>query len=223
MKNTNAHTSRESWLRAATEELRPDFEKLGYRLPEKIRFAIAFTSTGKRGHLAGECWHPESSDDQHYEVIIRADISDPVEVLGVLVHEVVHTLLPSTVKHGKEFKNIAQRIGLEGAMRHTQPTPLLRQRLQAIAANLGPLPHAKLNFKIASDVPKKQQTRHLKAECGATGCGYLIQLSAKWAKAALPICPMNPKHGKLVCVLPDETGEEEDNSQSATRTNLSQS
>jgi hypothetical protein len=205
MKSTNVYTSRESWLRAATDELRPDFENIGCPLPEKIRFAIAFTSTGKRGHMAGECWHPESSDDQHYEIILRADISDPVEVLGVLVHELVHTLLPATVNHGKGFRALALRIGLEGAMRHTQPTPLLKQRLQAIAANLGELPHAKLNFMGSSDVPKREQTRHLKAECGATGCGYTFQISAKWARAALPICPMNPKHGKLVCDLPDDS------------------
>jgi hypothetical protein len=221
MKNTNTHTSRESWLRAGAEELRPDFEKLKLSLPEKMRFSIAFTSTGKRGHVAGECWHPEFSGDQHYEVIIRIDKDDPVEILGILVHELIHSLLLPTDKHGKKFKLIARRIGLEGGMRHTRPTPLLIQRLQAIAANLGPLPHAKLNYSRASDVPKKQQTRHLKAECGATGCGYLIQLSAKWAKAALPVCPMNPKHGKLVCALPDGTGEEEDSPQTATEPNLS--
>lgn len=203
MKSTNAHTTREGWLRAATSELHQDFERLGFTLPEKIRFAIAFTSTGKRGHRTGECWHPEASDDQHHEIIIRADLFDPVEVLSELTHQLIHSLLPPTVKHGKEFRNIAQRIGFEGAMRHPQPTPLLKQRLQAIAANLGELPHAKLNFVGSSDVPKTQQTRHLKAECGANGCGYTFQISAKWAKAALPVCPMNPKHGRLVCDVPD--------------------
>ena len=46
MKNTNAYTTRESWLRAATNELRPYFEKLGYKLPENIKFALAFTCGG---------------------------------------------------------------------------------------------------------------------------------------------------------------------------------
>jgi hypothetical protein len=216
MKTPNTHTTRESWLRAATDELRSDFKKLGYSLPEKIRFAIAFTSTGKRGHIPGECWHPEASDDQHYEVIIRADIAEPVEVLGVLMHELVHSLLPQAAKHGKEFRAVAHRIGLEGVMRHTKPTPLLKQRLQVIAANLGPLPHAKLNFRGGSDVPTRQQTRHLKAECGAKGCGYRVQISAKWAKAALPVCPVNIKHGKLVCTLPTEEIANGDNPLTAT-------
>jgi hypothetical protein len=211
MKNTNTHTSRESWLRAGAEELRPDFEKLKLTLPEKMRFSIAFTSTGKRGHVPGECWRPEFSGDQHYEVIIRIDKDDPVEILGILVHELIHSLLSPEDKHGKKFKLIARRIGLEGGMRHTKPTPLLMQRLQAIAANLGPLPHKKLNYGRASDVLKKQQTRHLKAECGADGCGYLLQISAKWAKAGLPYCGVNFKHGRLRCAIPDDTDEDGDN------------
>jgi hypothetical protein len=207
MKNTNTHATREGWLLAATNELRPYFEKFGYRLPEKIRLSIGFTSTGKKATMPGECWHAELSDDQHYEIIIRIDKADPVEVLGVLVHELVHSLLPPTVKHGKEFRAIAHRIGLEGQMRHTQPAPVLKEHLQALATSLGPLPHAPLNYTGSSDVPRKQRARHLRAECGANGCGYLVQISAKWAKAALPLCPMNPKHGLLICDGLDDSDE----------------
>jgi hypothetical protein len=220
MKNTNNHTSRESWLRAGAEELRPDFEKLKLSLPDKIRYSIAFTSTGKRGHVPGQCWPAEASDDQHYEVIIRIDKDDPVEILGILVHELIHTLLPTT-EHSKEFKLIARRIGLEGGMRHTKPTPLLMQRLQTIAANLGPLPHAKLNYSRVPGAPKKQQSRHLKAECGADGCGYLLQISAKWAKAGLPYCGINIKHGRLRCAIPNGADDEEDIPQATTEPNLS--
>ena len=168
---------------------------------------MAFPSTGKRSRMAGECWHASSSDEQHYNVIIRPDMAEPIAVLGILVHELVHCLLPITVKHGKEFKAIAQRIGLEGQMRHTTPTPLLLELLQTIAASIGALPHGKLNFSNNVEAPKKQRTRHLKAECGATGCGYLIQISAKWAKAGLPICPINAEHGNLMCDIPEEDEE----------------
>jgi len=168
--NTNAHTTSESWLRAATNDLRPYFDKLGYTLPEKIRFSISFTSTGKRGTIPGECWHPESSEDGYYRIYLRSDTSDPVEILGILVHELVHALLPSSVKHGKEYRKIALHIGLEGEMRNARPNPILRDRLQAIATNLGALPNAKLNYGAISDLPKKQKNRHRKAEC--LSCGY---------------------------------------------------
>ena len=120
-RSTNDHNSRESYLRAATNELRPYFAKHGLILPEKIRFAVAFTSHGKKGKVAGECWHAGASDDGHHEIIIRADFADPAEVLGILVHELVHAALPPDAKHGKEFREAALKIGLEGQMRHAMP------------------------------------------------------------------------------------------------------
>ena len=90
MKAKNTHTTREGWLLAATDELRPHFADHGFTLPDKIRHALAFTSTGKRGRMAGECWHADLSGDQHFEIYIRPDKDDPLEVLGVLVHELIH-------------------------------------------------------------------------------------------------------------------------------------
>jgi hypothetical protein len=111
--------------------------------------------------------------------------------------------LPPTVKHGKQFRDIALLVGLQGKMRQTTPTLLLTEKLKAIAANLGTLPHAKLNFTGASDVPKKQAKKWLKAECGAS-CGYSVRITSKWAKIGLPACPVNSKHGLLVCDMPED-------------------
>jgi len=201
----NIHTTREGWLRAAMDELRPQFASHGYALPENIRYAIAFTSGGKRG-MEGECWHPESSADKHFEIFIRADIADPLEVLGILVHELIHTLLPPEAKHGKEFRDIALRMGLEGKMSHAKPAPPLRERLKIIAANLGPLPHAALDFVSGSDRPKKAGVRMLKAECSAA-CGYTVRIIPKWAKVGLPVCPVDAAHGQLRCDIPDDDAE----------------
>jgi hypothetical protein len=202
--NKNVHDTREGWLRSATDALRPYFEKLGYILPDNIRFAIAFTSQGKKAKMAGECWHRDASDDGHYEIFIRADLFEPLDVLAVLVHELVHTLLPSDIKHGKEFRDIALRVGLEGKMRQTTATPLLMERLQSIAENIGTLPHAKLNFANPVEASKKQAKKWFKVECPAA-CGYSFRITEKWARAALPACPINSKHGKLVCDVPDDT------------------
>ena len=207
MKGKNMHTTREAWLRSGTDDLRSYFATFGYKIPENIRHSIAFTSSGKRGHMAGECWHPVASDDQHYEIFIRADKSDPDEVLGILVHELTHTLLPPSIKHGKQFKTIATRIGLEGKMREAMPGPSLRERVHALAAMLGPLPHAKLNFIGGSDVPKKQGTRYLKAECGVS-CGYCIRLTAKWAREGVPVCPIDTSHGPLKCDIPKDSDDD---------------
>lgn len=196
----NTHDTRERWLRAATNELRPYFASCGFAIPENIRHAIAFPSTGRKGARIGECWHSSTSDDGHFEIIIRADIADPVEVLGVLVHELIHAVLPADAGHGKLYKEAAIKIGLEGPMRHALPSQLLQPRLVELAESLGSLPHAKLNIDRGrdnrpADKPKKQRTRLLKAECGGDGCGYTVRITAKWVDdVGAPHCPT---HGAM--------------------------
>ena len=153
--------------------------------------------------MEGECWHPESSADKHFEIFIRADIADPLQVLGILTHELIHTLLPPEAKHGKAFRDIALRIGLEGKMTHARPAPPLREKLASIAATLGPLPHAALDFVAGADRPRKAGAKYLKAECSAS-CGYTVRIIPKWAKVGLPMCPVDAAHGQLRCDISDD-------------------
>jgi hypothetical protein len=191
---SNLYDSREAWLRAATDQLRSDFKADGYTVPSNIRFAIAFPSTGRKGNRVGECWASSMSADNHFEIIIRADQSEPVEVLGILVHELVHAVLPIDAGHGKLFREVALKIGLEGKMIHAMPGLQLRNRLTELADNLGPLPHARLKIERGpADRPKKQGTRMLKAECEL--CGYTVRIASKWVKEVGP--PACPAHGAM--------------------------
>ena len=214
----NKHTTREAWLQSATKELRPHFDSVGLPLPNNIRLAIAFPSTGRKGKRKGECWHSGSSDDAHFEIFIRADLFEPVEVLGILVKELVHAALPDGVTHGKLFKGAASKVGLQGKMRDALPSVLLLGRLEQIAASLGPLPHAKLHIEKtpltaitappakALDRPKMQRSRMLKAECLKEDCGYLLRVSASQARTiGKPHCP---KHGEMSVDIPVEDEEE---------------
>jgi hypothetical protein len=206
---SNYHDTRESWLRAATNELRSYFAGCGYPLPDKIRFAIGFPSTGRKGNRVGECWHSSTSADDHFEIFIRADQSEPACVLGVLVHELVHAVVPVDAKHGKLYRAAAVKIGLQGKMVHALPGILLQKRLEDLAATLGPLPHARLNIDRGSDNrgpadrDKKQTTRMLKAECAAEGCGYTVRVASKWVKdKGPPLCPC-PDHGAMAVDFPE--------------------
>jgi hypothetical protein len=198
----NTFETRDAWLHAAEIELRPYFAECGFPLPEKIRYAIAFPSTGRQGRRVGECWHSSASADGFHEIIIRADIAEPVEVLGVLVHELIHAALPVDAGHGPKYREAALKIGLQGAMRHAMPGQLLTPKLEAIAANLGPLPHGKLNIgdfnrdgTRPADRKKKQRARLLKAECEGEECGYTVRITAMWVdKLGAPHCP---KHGVM--------------------------
>jgi hypothetical protein len=209
----NHHDFREGWLRAAASELRPYFASVGYPLPDNIRFAIAFTSTGRKSKRVGECWHSAASDDGAYEIFLRADLAEPVEVLGVLVKELIHTTIPPDAGHGKLFKAAALKIGLQGPMRKTEPSVLLQNRLTELAATLGPLPHASLHIdqtpltavSVALDRPKKQRGRMIKAECAGEGCGYTLRVAAKWVRDIGP--PLCPRHGAMSVDLPPESDE----------------
>jgi hypothetical protein len=200
---SNYYDTREAWLRAATNELRPYFASCGLDLPQKLRFSIAFTSTGRKGKRVGECWHFSASGDQTYEIFIRADLAEPAAVLAVLAKELVHTVLPADAGHGKLFKVAALKIGLQGPMRTATPGVLLQKRLDELAGNLGPLPHAPLDISrqsmvsraVAADGPKKQSNRYLKAECDDDGCGYTVRVVAKWVNEVGP--PHCPKHGAM--------------------------
>jgi hypothetical protein len=210
---TNRHDTREGWLRAASAELRPYFQSVGYPLPENIRYSIGFPSTGRRGSRVGECWHSSTSDDENFEIFIRADLADPTEVLGILVHELVHAALPIDAGHGKLYRAAALRVGLQGKMRTAGPGQLLGNRLAELAATLGPLPHARLNIEKGrenrgpADRPKKQGTRLLKAECPVKDCGYSVRVTSKWVVEAGP--PGCPRHGPMVIAqspVKDDTG-----------------
>lgn len=215
----NKHDSRENWLRSATDILRPYFAECGHDLPEKIRFAIAFPSTGRQGKRVGECWHFSASADETTEIIIRADIANPVEVLGILVHELAHAALPADAGHGKLYKAAAVAIGLTGPMRSAMPGPLLQNRLTEIAESLGPLPHAALSIergrdnKGPADRPKRQKARLLKAECMTDGCGYTVRVTAKWVNDLGP--PHCPAHGPMTVDAPAPDSEIPDDEDSA--------
>jgi len=218
----NGHDTREAWLRAAADDFRSHFKNCGYELPEHIRFAIAFPSTGRKGKRVGECWHSSTSDDSAYEIFIRADLWEPEKVLAVLIKELVHTLLPPDAGHGQLFKTAATRIGLEGPMRQAMPGPLLKQKLQELAEKLGPLPHARLDIEkqpmtmrgsVAIDVPKKQATRYRKAECADKDCGFTVRVAASHVKNIGP--PHCPVHGAMTVDLPNDEIEEDDEAAAA--------
>ena len=201
----NDTQTRDLWLRHATDALRPLFETHGLPLPAEIRFAIAFTSSGRKGKRVGETWHDGATADRAFEIFLRADLAAPIDVLTVLVRQLVHAALPASDSHGKLYKSAANKIGLSGKMREAVPNPYLLERLERLVTELPPLPHAALNLDWkAMDKPRKQGTRMLKAECAKMAdqsqpCGYTVRLSSKWA-ALGAVCP---KHGPMDVEIPE--------------------
>lgn len=179
--------NREEWLLKCTDELRPDFIRVGAELPVKLRASCGWPSKSglapKKPRI-GEAWSATCSGDETFEIFISPVLQDTTVVLATLVHELTHTSVGIEAKHGSAFKKVAKAMGLEGKMTSTSAGDRLVERLKEVLAKIGPYPHAELKF---SNAPKKQTTRLRPVECPA--CGYLARITAKWLEVGLPTCP----------------------------------
>ena len=132
------HSNREAWLLAAVELLRPIFLAKHHTIPRDVLVSCGFASTGTRSHHIGQCWSRGSSTNELNQIFISPTLSEPVEVLDTLVHELVHAVDNCEHKHGKEFKKIALSLGMEGPMRSAGAGAELKKTLQELAKQLGP-------------------------------------------------------------------------------------
>lgn len=176
--------TREAWLLFAVDAVAPIFAEKGYTVP-RVRVSCAIPSTSVRGSAVGQCWNRQMSADQVNEIFISPVHANPVEVLDVLVHELVHAVDDCANRHGKEFKKIALTVGLVGKMREASAGPQLRFRLSEIAVQLvkqwGPYPHAALRVPRALFSSPKPSP---KAACPA--CGFRVSMLMKY----LDPCPL---------------------------------
>jgi hypothetical protein len=182
-----AFDTREAWLISCVDLLRPDFERVGTSVPDKIRASCGWPS--KSGLAAkkrriGEAWSAKCSGDETFEVFISPVLKDAQLVLATLVHEIVHCAVGVEQGHKGAFKRIAIAIGLEGKMTDTTAGPELLKRIEEIVTEVGPYPHAELK---SSNAPKKQGTRMLLVKCPA--CEYQVRTTKKWLEVGVPTCP----------------------------------
>jgi predicted RNA-binding Zn-ribbon protein involved in translation (DUF1610 family) len=196
--------TREDWLLDAYDQLRQWFkDHAGLVLPERIRLSVGF-GYGARAEskiILGQCWATWKADDRINQVFISPEVSDPVEVLKILVHEMVHVCDDNAHKHGKEFREIAHEVGLIGKMTEVHVDDGLLDHLTFLAFELGQYPHGALEvtrvretvgpdggslIDRGSSGPKKQGTRMIKFECPA--CGWTGRATKQWLDQSVPKC-----------------------------------
>jgi hypothetical protein len=191
------HLTREAWLAAAVQELRPWLAEAGKPVDAHVRIAMGFPSVrplAASRRSIGECWDVTCSSDGSAEILISPLLIDPTEILGVVLHELSHAALGTKVGHRGPFKRLVQALGLVGKVTATEVGDELCERLEPVLIRLGDLPHARLDPKMKE--PKKQTTRQLKCACPL--CGYLVRVARSWLAIGAPICPTD--HEPLVCV-----------------------
>ena len=181
-------STREEWLTAAVEELRPVFDGIGRPVPEKIRVACGFPLDAKRSKAIGQCWADTASADRAIEILISPVLADKVAVFEVLVHELCHAT-KGAMNHGVNFQAAAKAMLLQATgtgrekWKSTSGDHDFINAYADMIVGLGDYPHAALTF----NTRKTQSTRMLKACCPT--CGYTVRLTQKWADQGLPVCP----------------------------------
>jgi hypothetical protein len=134
--------NREAWLNRMAEMLRPWFREHGYRIHGQMTVTMSTMLTRRLGFCTAKTQN-EKGEISHIFVTAYEDgqMSDPVEVAGVLVHEIIHALMPSGTVHGKAFAEACKALGLEKREKwNTTPMAGLRAHLTALVNALPPLP-----------------------------------------------------------------------------------
>jgi hypothetical protein len=196
------HQTREAWLNYLAQCMAPMFEKLGAPLPAQLRIAIGFTSSGRRSRNIGECWDDQCSEDRHFEIFIRPDLSEskdlmPMQVAAILGHELVHAAVGVAARHGKPFRRVAKGIGLVGQMAATTAGPEFEKVMRPILEGAGPLPHGRLQLAVgaSSHSSRRKKPHSGQIKCACSTCGYTVRTTLRWLDfAGAPLCP---KHGQM--------------------------
>lgn len=181
--------AREQWLTNGAEKLAPRLNAAGFPMPANARYTCGFPSRGglgKKKRTIGQCWDSTCSADKTFEILISPTQSDPVQVLAILLHEMIHAAVGLQEGHKGNFRKVAKATGLEGKMTATVPGAALIVDLKEIAASLGAYPHATLDGRMHSG-PAKQSTRLIKCQCPS--CDFTIRTTRTWIdEVGLPTC-----------------------------------
>lgn len=176
--------TREQWLLNAIDILgKEKFKPLDFNKFNPIRISVGFPDKKK---AIGQWWEPKSTTDGHASIFIHPGQGDPVDILAVLVHELVHDVCGAKAGHGPIFKKLATKLGLEGKMRSTVPGKELTDYLGKLAKRLGKFPHSALKAN-AKAPGKTQTTRLIKMECMV--CGFIARAAlSKIVETGAPFC-----------------------------------
>jgi hypothetical protein len=176
--------TREQWLLAAIDELRPDFEAAGSPIPDKVRVSVGWPK-GSRTAI-GQCVLPEAVDDKTPAVFVSPVLSEPGAVLKTLIHELVHATGIRGHK-ASDFGRLGLKVGLVAPWKSSTLSDGGWGRVNALALKLGPFDHSAITIGSGTG-EVKQSTRMLKAACSDDG--YTVRLTKKWIESmGFPTCP----------------------------------
>ena len=133
----------------------------------------------------GTC-HPRShSECGKLNQLTISPVLGQADILGVLVHEMIHAVDDCKSGHGKVFRQMAIAAGLTGKMTATTPGDILAATLLQITEELGTYPHSILSG--GKKAGKKDKNRMVKVECD--DCGMIWRTAKTNLRGRLLRCP----------------------------------
>lgn len=139
---------REGWLQEAASHLMAYLQGFGIACPP-VRVSCGFPSKkalSARSRVIGQCFDSEASTDGKPQLFISPVLADSIEVLGTLLHELLHAAVGCEHGHGKPFSRAARQVGLTGKPTATTVGPALRVLLEEYVQRAGPYPHAAIRI-----------------------------------------------------------------------------
>lgn len=190
---TVKHKTREAWLEACAaliakkyrDVFQMHFADTGLDHLAHLKISTGFPSRGGLTKVIGECWKAKASEDEAtHHIFINPRLTDIVEVVATLGHEMVHAADDGEHKHRGPFLKAVREMGLEGKATATFAGAAFAEWARSLDEKLGEYPHTGL---VPLMEVKKQGTRMLKLE--ADCCGYIVRTTKKWIEVGLPSCP----------------------------------
>lgn len=181
------HSTREAWLHAAVEAVKPWFQEQGYTVPDKLQLSFSLPK-GNVKMIRGQCWDPICSDDGTVNIMISPLQDDPFQVVSTLIHELAHASVGCDHGHKKPFVECGRKMGLEGKAK-SMALPEegeAADRARKLLEELGPLPHSPLIL------------RGKKAKVRPPAGGWVKLVSTVEPDYILRISPVAYRHGPPV-------------------------
>ena len=108
--------NREAWLQAAASFLLDCLA--AYGLPRvAVRVSCGWPVRGgasRRRAVIGQCFPTSLCQDGTAQIFISPRLSESIEVLGTLLHELLHAAVGCQYGHRQPFSQAARRVGLVG-------------------------------------------------------------------------------------------------------------
>lgn len=107
------HRYAEVWLNEAVELLRPRFRQAGYEIPP-VHVSVGFSTDGykpgAKKNTIGVCHARHLTVEGVNEIYITPMRTEPVDVISLLVHELIHAIDDCKSGHGPQFQKISREL-----------------------------------------------------------------------------------------------------------------